>query len=58
MARSAHGAVRGGRLRLARSLVLVLIALAVRLTGRAPTAIANLHRLRGGVTWPACDACC
>jgi hypothetical protein len=58
MARSAHGTVRGGRLRLARSRVLVLIALAVRLTGRRWTTIANLHRPRGGVTWPACDACC
>jgi hypothetical protein len=25
---------------------------------RALTAIATLHRPKGGVTWPACDVCC
>jgi hypothetical protein len=42
MARSAHGTVRGRRLRLAE--------------GADP--IATLHRPKGGVTWPACDVCC
>jgi hypothetical protein len=56
MAGSAHGTVRGGRL--ARSWVLVLITLAVRLAGRRWSAIATLHRPRGGVTWPAYDTCC
>jgi hypothetical protein len=56
MARSAHGTVCGGRL--ARSWVLVLITLAVRLAGRRWSAIATLHRPRGGVTWPAYDTCC
>ena len=42
MAPSADGTVRG------RSL-----------TCRAAlTAIATLHRPKGGVTWPACDVCC